>query len=74
MCLHQAIHFCRKSLNRRQYLFTLKNHPPHKGKVGEITLQIDISKAFETYLFGVLNKMDFHEKRINWIKLYFQFV
>jgi len=44
-----------------------------KGKIGEIAIKIDISKTFDrvhpNYLFGMMNKMSFHEKWIGWMKM-----
>lgn len=48
------------------------------GKVGEVAVKIDISKAYDRvnwrYLEGVLRRMAFSEKWINWMKIYVQTV
>ena len=49
-----------------------------KRKDNEITLKIDINKAFDRaqwdYLLRVMDKMRFHMKQIGWMKLCFKIV
>jgi hypothetical protein len=44
-----------------------------KGKMGEVALKIDISKAYDRvdwgYVKKVMQKMGFHEKWVNWISM-----
>jgi len=44
----------------------------NKGKIGEVALKIDISKAFDrvqgNHLLGLMEKMGFNAKWIGWIK------
>lgn len=48
------------------------------GKIGEISLKVDISKVFDivdwNYLLNLSRKMDFHEKWIVWLHLCIQTV
>jgi hypothetical protein len=44
-----------------------------KGKIGEVALKIDISKAYDrvdwSYLMNVMRKMGFCEKWVKWIQM-----
>ena len=44
-----------------------------KGKVGEVALKIDISKAYDRvewdYVKKVMSKMGFHDRWINWMTM-----
>jgi len=49
-----------------------------KGKIGDVALKLDVSKAYDgidwTYLKGVMWKMGFSHKWINWITMCIEMV